>query len=161
MLFGLIDEFSLFYLRWVEAISKQGSAGNDPNYWLKQKSSASWSAWSGYAFEAVCLKHILQIKKALGINGIITYQTGWRASTNSKGAEIDLLIERADGCINLCEIKFSRGLFTVTKSYAESLRRKKLKFIEETKVKVYKLNGMIILINDILNPKKEDANSKN
>ncbi|MFW9873776.1 MAG: ATP-binding protein [Candidatus Thorarchaeota archaeon] len=130
--YRLTDEYSLFYLYWINTLKNRSLMYGQKDYWMQMQNSKSWLSWSGYAFETVCLKHISQIKKALGINGVITYQTGWRSSTNSKGAEIDLLIERADGCINLCEIKFSRGLFTITKSYAESLKRKKLKFIEET-----------------------------
>lgn len=117
---------------WVNTLKDRSLTNGRDDYWLHMQNSKSWLSWAGYAFEAVCLKHIAQINKALGISGVITYQTGWKSPNNNGGIEIDLLIERADGCINLCKIKFSRGLFTITKSYAESLKKKKQRFIEET-----------------------------
>lgn len=133
--YRLTDEYSLFYLHWIHLLKDRSLLHGQEDYWLQMQNSKSWLSWGGYAFEAICLKHIAQIKTALGISGVITYQTGWRAPTDRGGAEIDLLIDRADGCINLCEIKFSRFQYTITKSYAESLRRKKRRFIEETKTR--------------------------
>jgi hypothetical protein len=94
--------------------------------------------WAGYAFENVCLNHIQQIAKALGFSGIIYSFSSWRykpKAQNDKGVQIDILIERSDNCINLCEIKFFDGKFTVTKEYSEKLLYKKQKFIEVTKTR--------------------------
>ena len=90
--------------------------------------------WCGYAFEAVCLKHIAELKHALGIAAVTTQHSQWRLTGGGarRGAQIDLLIDRADNCINLCELKFHVGRFTVDKRYAESLRRKKQVFCDHT-----------------------------
>ena len=64
----LIDEYSYFYLMWMEPIKGSINLGNDQNYWLKMHSDPKWRSWSGYAFESLCLKHIAQIKKGLGIS---------------------------------------------------------------------------------------------
>lgn len=133
-MFRLTDEYCLFHLYWVESLVKSSIDGGQGNYWMHMQNTKTWHSWSGYAFESICLKHIAQIKKALGISSVITYQTGWRAK-ESPGAEIDLLIDRSDRCINLCEIKYSEGPFTITKAYSEQLRRKKQRFLEETGIK--------------------------
>jgi len=72
-------------------------------------------AWSGYAFEQVCLYHLPQIKKALGISGIETRSYSWKSVTPENGAQIDLVIDRRDGVINICEMKFSIGEFIIDK----------------------------------------------
>jgi hypothetical protein len=75
--------------------------------WLAQSTTPAYLSWCGYAFENVCLRHIPKIKKALGINGVLSSQSSWYKSgaKNSKGAQIDLLIDRNDRCINVCEMK--------------------------------------------------------
>ena len=133
----LVDEYSLFYLNWIDEVKHLILQNSDPNYWMKQQASPSWQAWAGYAFESMCLKHSAQIKDALKIGGVRTQESYWSsaASNKDRGAQIDLVIERADQCINLCEIKFSTGPFVVTKQYAEELERKKRVFQETTKTK--------------------------
>ncbi len=129
-LYRLADEYSLFYLNWIE--SHRGVA---KNIWLTKSKSPSWKAWSGYAYESVCFKHLPQIRQALGIAGIETSESSWayRPTTRQEqGAQIDLLIDRADGCINVCEMKFSEGPFTIDKAYAAELQRKLRTFREVT-----------------------------
>ena len=93
---------------------------------MQKAGQQSFKSWSGYAFENICLKHIEQIKKAIGIQGIYTEESSWihKGSNAQSGAQIDLIIDRSDGCIDLCEAKFYNSVFTVTKKYAEDLRRK-------------------------------------
>ena len=93
-----------------------------------------WHSWAGHAFENICLKHSHKIKEALGLAGITTFESHWQhvATSKTKGAEVDLVIDRADDCINLCEIKFCHGLFEITKNYAKELERKKEVFQEIT-----------------------------
>lgn len=126
--FRLIDEYSYFYLNWVEDRRAYILAGSDKNYWEKMFNTASWKAWSGFAFETICFKHIAQIKRRLGISGINSTESHWE---NEK-AQIDLVIDRADDCVNLIEIKFSNSEFSISKDYAEKLRRKRNEFIEAT-----------------------------
>ena len=89
------------------------------------------------AFEAVCLKHITNIKKALGIEGIHSEDSTWRysAGKGETGAQIDLLIDRSDRTINICEMKFYNGEFVIDKSYASELERKLSVFAERTKTR--------------------------
>ena len=120
----LADEFSLFHHAWIAPLGKKPA---DDGYWLKQRGSPKWRAWSGYAFEAACLKHASRIKAALGIGGVQTSEAPWRhaGSEAAPGAQIDLLIDRSDGTINLCEMKFSEAQFIIDKSYAAELRQKR------------------------------------
>ena len=129
-LYQLTDFYTLFYLRFIK--------NNDPadlGNWINGIDHPAVRAWSGYAFELVCLQHIQQIKKALGVAGVITHTSTWRSQKSEKGAQIDLVIDRRDQVVNLCEMKFSLTEYTITKSYAEQLKQKLASFREETKTK--------------------------
>ena len=81
----------------------------DENFWTHR-------AWTGFAFEHLCMNHISQIKAALCISGVVTIQCSWRGEDESgKRTQIDLLIDRRDGVIDLCEAKFASGLYAITK----------------------------------------------
>jgi uncharacterized protein len=131
-IYKLTDEYSLFYLKFIENSKAIGEGA-----WLDKSTSASWKSWSGLAFENICLKHTPQIKKALDIYGIYSEQSAWRyiAKGDAQGTQIDLLIDRRDNCINLCEIKFSITEFTIDKKYAEELAAKRRIFIAQTGTK--------------------------
>jgi uncharacterized protein len=131
-IYKLTDEYSLFYLKFIENSKAIGEGA-----WLDKSTSASWRSWSGLAFENICLKHTPQIKKALNIYGIYSEQSAWRyvSKGDDKGTQIDLLIDRRDNCINLCEIKFSITEFTIDKKYAEELAAKRRIFIAQTGTK--------------------------
>jgi hypothetical protein len=130
-IFKLADEFTHFYLKFIE---KNRSSGE--GVWLSFSSGQSWKSWSGVAFERVCLKHILQIKKELGIASVYAEESVWRfLSKQSKGAQVDLLLDRKDFVINLCEMKYSESEFTLDKDYAEDLENKKRVFVAQTKTK--------------------------
>jgi uncharacterized protein len=131
-IFKLIDEYSLFYLKFIEKNNTWGTGT-----WLLKGKTPSWTSWSGLAFENIWLKHIPQIKKGLGIAAVYTQQSAWRyvSKNDGKGVQIDLLIDRQDNCINLCEVKFSNKPFVVTKDYAENLTQKRWVFEEKTGTK--------------------------
>lgn len=132
----LIDEYSYFYITWMEKLKGGIALGNDKDYWLKMHNDSHWKSWSGYAFESICIKHIAQIKRALGISSVLTNESQWSYKSKSraeKGAQIDLIIDRKDDCINLCEIKFHHAPFTIDKNYTKELERKILVFQEQTK----------------------------
>ncbi|MBI5346133.1 MAG: hypothetical protein HZB76_03210 [Chlamydiae bacterium] len=134
-IYRLIDEYSLFYLTWIEENFNIGLESVDSEFWIKKQRTSKWNAWSGCAFESLCLKHIQKIKKALGISGISTIESGWRhlpQNSIDQGAQIDLVIDRADKCINLCEMKYSDSEFVVDKPYVEKLQNKKKVFKEQT-----------------------------
>lgn len=128
-LFQLVDFFSLFYLNFI-----RDNKYNDEHFWTNSIENARHRAWSGYAFEQVCLAHIRQIKDRLGIAGVLTNVASWRSQRTEvgSGAQIDLLIDRSDNVINLCEMKYSVAEFVIDKKYDEALRGKKAAFIRET-----------------------------
>ena len=90
--------------------------------------------WCGLAFERLCLAHIQQIKAKLGITGILSNVYAWRKEGNESGpgTQIDLLIDRNDQVINLCEMKYSLSAYSLTADYEQQLRQKKSIFIEQT-----------------------------
>lgn len=132
-LYFLADHYSLFYLFWIEK-SRSAASGS----WLRERVGPRHAAWSGLAFEAVCLAHINAIKRALGISGIRTEEAPWwhrPDGTGEDGAQIDLVIDRADRSINLCEMKYWMGEFAVDKAYAKELERKRDVFRRVTRTR--------------------------
>lgn len=126
--YRLLDEYSYFYLQWIEPERNNIELDIDNNnYWLDITKSPKYQAWRGYAFESVCYKHIAPIKKALGITTACKIGT-WRylakTNTDTPGAQIDLLFDREDDAVTLCEIKYSDKPFVITKEYAAKLRQK-------------------------------------
>ena len=132
LIYRLSDEYSLFYLKFMD---KKKSSGKD--VWIKLSGGNSYKIWSGMAFEALCLKHVTQIKKALGIDGVQTEESAWRYVPGKKkpGAQIDLLIDRADRNINICEMKYYNAEYAIDKSYAGEIQKKLEVFTEKTKTK--------------------------
>lgn len=129
-LYQLSDFFSLFHLKFIK-----DKKNTDENYWMNIIDNPKHRAWSGYAFEQVCLTHVLQIKKALGISGIETELSSWKSVKSEQGAQIDLIIDRRDGIINVCEMKFSISSFIIDKKYDTELRNKIGVFKTETGTK--------------------------
>ncbi len=137
--YRLIDEYSLFYLKWGQKAKESNLRTQDDTFWVSVFNSPLGQAWAGYAFEMLCLKHLSNIKKALGIAGILTNASGWTyrppKDSRERGVQIDLLIDRADNCINLCEIKYRNEEFVINKAYDKELREKKAIFLTQTKSK--------------------------
>jgi uncharacterized protein len=131
-IFKISDEYTIFYLKFIE-----NSKGIGEGTWINKSQSQSYKIWCGLAFENICLKHTAQIKKGLGISGVYTEQSIWRSEgdESKKGAQIDLLLDRSDNCINLIEIKFSNTEFVIDKKYAEELDNKKMVFESKTSTK--------------------------
>ena len=132
VLYQLVDAFSLFHLKFSEANHYQ-----DTDFWTHSLNSGLYRAWSGYAFEMLCLNHLEQIKQALGIAQIQCRACSWvsRGSEGKRGAQIDLLIDRADQMVNVCEMKFSRVAYTITKSDDENFENKLDKLLTETRTR--------------------------
>jgi len=120
-LLQLVDPFTLFYYRFMKDGRMRGDGA-----WRNALNSSEYRAWTGLAFEQVCLLHLPQMKKALGISGVNTKASSWSLQGDSEqdGAQIDLLLERQDQIINLCEMKFSRYEFILSKDYERELLRK-------------------------------------
>ncbi len=128
-LYRLTDEYSLFYLKFIEGKRKQS--------WTNLSQLQTWKSWSGYAFENTCLKHSQQIKNALGISGVYSQESSfvYKGNEHSNGFQIDLLIDRQDNSINLCEMKFYESGFIIDKAYAKTLRERTAQFKMQTKTR--------------------------
>ena len=129
-LYQLIDPFSIFHLRFLK-----GNRPRNPRYWTSNLENPSLSAWKGYAFERICLSHAEQIKQSLGITAISTETSSWRSRNSSPGAQVDLLFDRKDGIINLCEIKYSKAEYAISAKEEANLRNKIAAFETETRTK--------------------------
>lgn len=123
VIFQLIDHYTLFYYEFIDG-SRQGS-----NYWKSMIGTPKHNTWCGLAFERTSLWHTDQIKKKLGISGILTNEYAWRYIPDEKGdirgTQIDLLIDRSDGIIDVCEIKYSKDIYAITSNYAIEIARKR------------------------------------
>ena len=127
-IYRLTDEYSRFYIKFIE-----GRRFSGRGTWSSFSTGTSWKSWSGAAFESICMKHIHQLKKALGIESVHTETSVWRSrSKEGPNAQIDLLIDRRDQCINICEMKFSTDAYEVTKEYAKELDNKLSSFRSNT-----------------------------
>lgn len=139
--YRLLDEYSVFYHKFILKNKKKGK-----DIWTSLQQSQSYKIWTGYAFESLCQRHIDEIKKALGISGVYTdhYSFNSKSDEDSKtGYQIDLIIDRKDDCINLCECKFYNSEYSLTKESAAKLRNRKQEFINQTKTKKTVFNTLI------------------
>lgn len=126
--YKLIDNYTLFYMKFVKE-----NESNDEYFWTHSYLSPIRTSWVGLAFERVCFQHVPQIKKALGISGVVTNVYAWRigpSADGEAGAQIDMLIDRADNMVNICEMKFSKNEYTVTKEDTDNLHHKAKRFVE-------------------------------
>ncbi len=118
--YQLIDNYTLFYFHFLD-----GWKGNDPQYWSHNYLSPRINTWRGVSFERICFWHIPQIKAALGISGIGADVYAWRGSdSNGRIAQVDMLIDRADNTVSLCEMKYARDSFEMTAEEADNIRRR-------------------------------------
>lgn len=126
-LFQLIDFYSLFYLKFHNSRLR-----SNEHFWTGMTNSSKINTWRGITFEMLCLVHIREIKKALGIGDVSTQVSSWRGEYNGDKVQIDLLIDRNDETINLCEMKFSLREFVIDKDYAKKLEVKVDIFLNRT-----------------------------
>jgi AAA+ ATPase superfamily predicted ATPase len=124
--YKVIDEYTLFYLSWIKPIKesltyKAGAGG----YWEIQQSTPAWYSWAGIAFESICHKHIDQIRDALHLD-VSAIPNAWKftGKGDQSGAQVDLLFDRRDDAITLCEIKFTNKSFYIDKTYAQNIENK-------------------------------------
>lgn len=128
-LYQLIDSYTLFYYKFI----RQNSQG-DEHFWSSQMGSAIYHNWCGLAFERVCLLHISQIKKALGIFGTVSTVCSWRTirtEDGKRGAQIDLLIDRNDQVIDICEMKYTKEPFEVNEEEYLRMLNRRTRFVSE------------------------------
>jgi AAA+ ATPase superfamily predicted ATPase len=129
-LYRLSDPFSLFYYKFMHT-----QKGNEIGQWISRQATAGYLSWCGYAFENICFSHLDQVKKALQIGAVQSTASSWRQTGTSSepGAQIDLLLDRADQCINICEMKFSTQPFAIDKKYARELEQKLAAFRQNSR----------------------------
>jgi AAA+ ATPase superfamily predicted ATPase len=127
-LYRLSDQYSLFYLKFIKN-SKSTGEGT----WMTRIDNPTWRAWSGYAYENIWMDHIDYLKKGLGINGVYTEASSWIDS--EKKVQIDLLLDRRDQVISICEVKFSMHPFQITKQYKTELQNKLSVFKQAVKTR--------------------------
>ncbi|MBQ6335291.1 MAG: ATP-binding protein [Erysipelotrichaceae bacterium] len=123
-IYQLIDPLTIFCLTFIE--------NKTCDSWQKYANTQAYDVWCGFAFERVCLLHTRQIKEALKIAGIISHEYAWRSKDPTNKAQIDMVIDRDDDVINLCEIKFSKDEYVISGAYAKKLLNRKELFIQET-----------------------------
>lgn len=130
LVYRLTDEFSLFFLQFMEAKRNETTG-----IWNHLSQTPAYTSWSGYAFENICLKHVPQIKKALGISGVYALASAYhkKGKDSEPGTQIDLVLDRKDHVINLFEMKFYNEVFSIDKVYANTLRNKAAIFKKATK----------------------------
>ena len=132
--YKLCDNYSIFYFKYIKS-----NSGTD-DYWAKSFRSPSIKSWSGFAFERICLQHISQIKKSIGIAAVATTEHTWRyvpedGEKEVRGAQIDLLIDRDDNVINVCEMKWASGEYVIQKKEDIDIRNKVSALERETGTK--------------------------
>jgi len=130
--YRLTDHYSIFYLRFIEPHDQ-----DKEGVWQALSQTASYKSWCGYGFENVCLYHLPQIKKALGVSGIYVVPSTFyhKAADDILGAQIDLVLDRNDGVINLVEMKFSVDPFTLSKAHRDAIQRQQAVFQHVTKTR--------------------------
>lgn len=130
--FKLTDPYTLFYLKYVKSHNSQSNQA-----WHQLTKTSSWMSWSGLAFENLCYLHINEIKKQLKIEGVQSAESVWRHKGNDvmNGAQIDLVIDRADQIVNICEIKYSTTPFIIDEAYHNTLLNKLASFQYFTKTR--------------------------
>ena len=117
-LYQLIDFFSIFHATFVR------SKNTDAHYWQHTLNTPTQNNWYGLAYEKVMIAHIPQILRAIGMDRILTEYYSWRSQSADANAQIDLIIDRADGFLNLCEVKYSRTDYALTKAEAERIEHR-------------------------------------
>lgn len=130
--YRIIDLYSIFYLKFI-----RGNVTERTQIWESLAATANFASWSGYAFENICMLHLEQIHQKLGISGVYTQVSSWRHQGDAQlaGAQIDIVIERKDGIIHLCEAKFSSKEYLLTKEYTMKLRKRRALFEHKTGTK--------------------------
>lgn len=125
--FQLTDLFTLFHLNFSKKLTTE-------DYWEQHLNTPVINTWQGLAFEHVCMVHISQIRHALGLDRIAIEYYSWR-STGTPRVQVDMIIERADRLINLCEIKYAHSEYTITAEEERKIRNRTAAFISETKTR--------------------------
>ena len=129
-IYKLVDYYCLFYLNFVK-----NNDFYETHYWSKIANTPAHNSWGGFSFERICFSHLEQIKKSLGISGILTRTYAWRSHASKPAAQIDMLIDREDRVVDVCEMKFASAEYSITKAENEKLRNRIEAFRSESGTK--------------------------
>jgi AAA+ ATPase superfamily predicted ATPase len=102
----LMDAYVRFYHSIIRGSMKETTPPNTQFHAIM--SSPRYAAWAGMAFEFLCMRHHKEISRILGFHGI-PYTAGpffQRKTLDTPGVQIDLLFERSDKILVLCEMKY-------------------------------------------------------
>jgi uncharacterized protein len=136
--YKLTDLYSLFYIKFIRPNKNEVAST-----WEQLRQQSAYISWSGYAFENICMQHVDQIKTSLGIRGVFTTHSSWRykGDDDAAAAQIDMIIDRADQVMHLCEAKFTKENYQMTREEAARLRLRKstFKYATGTKKAVFTL----------------------
>jgi AAA+ ATPase superfamily predicted ATPase len=137
-LYRLVDEYSVFYFQFNPSKKQAGS-------FIKMSTSPKYKSWAGFAYESLCIKHVHKIKEALGISGIFSQENSFffKGNDSESSFQIDMLIDRSDNAINLCEMKFYGNEYEFSRKESEQLRKRRELFREKTQTKKYLINTLI------------------
>ena len=134
--YQLIDNYTLFYFDFISE-----NTNGDEHFWSSSAGSPIHYSWAGRAFERVCMQHVSQIKAALGFSAVVSSVHSWTykgtkdpdtGKTLTKGAQIDMLIDRNDDTINLCEMKYTNAPYVITEEEDNRIRNRRETFVRET-----------------------------
>jgi uncharacterized protein len=150
-IYRLTDDYSVFYLTFLASLGENTNAD-----FTRLSELPKWKAWSGYAFENVCLYHIDQIRESLSIRGIYSTTSSFFALPKDglSGTQIDLIIDRNDNSINICEIKFSEEEYVLTKKDVDNINLKKQVFRYHSKTKKHLFTTLITTFGAVENANK-------
>lgn len=138
-IYRLLDEYTLFYLKWIAPL---GRAMTKSEYWQKQINTPAYNTWHGYAFESLCFKHSAAIKRDLGISALTTYEYGLRTGP----AQIDLVIDRSDRVVNLCEMKYTGVPYKMTSDEAKKLQIRKQELTKEVDAAIRRKRQIFVVL---------------
>ena len=141
-IYQLMDPYTLFYLRFVG-----GRDSADNRQWTDRLETPEYYNWVGHAFEHVCLQHVRNIKRALEIGGVRTSEYAWRGTDDQgRKAQIDLLIDRNDGIVDICEMKYTREAYSLSEAEWEriAVRRKALRDSSSTRKAIH-----VVMVTDL------------
>lgn len=148
-IYHLTDFYTRFYYDFCRGKT------SDEQYWTHKFTTPKVNTWLGLAYERLCMAHIPQIKIALGISGLHTEYYSWRSKEHQPAAQIDLIVERSDNMVNLCEIKYSNGQYVLNKAEYEKIQNRQMAFIDETKCK----QGIFLTLVTTSLPKQNEYSS--
>ena len=148
-IYHLTDFYTRFYYDFCRGKT------SDEQYWTHKLATPKANTWLGLAYERLCMAHIQQIKVALGISGLHTEYYSWRSKEHQPAAQVDIIIERSDNMVNLCEIKYSAGQYIMDKAEYEKIQNRQMAFMEETKCK----QGIFLTLITTSAPKQNEYSS--